>query len=817
MSLFKSLAINLGIIAILGTGCSDKDLSQTGLQSNDSGLPSEAYLRHKLSDHSLVIETDLATYVVSQRYSHSLTLERNPESNSLPAYALNSPAMIVPATLTEKDNQLVFGTANAAVKVVLNPFSIQLVQGDEVVTELTQATSEYNSGVSASFSLGDEAVYGAGARVVGMDRRGHSFPLYNRAHYGFETHSTQMYYSLPVVMTSDHWAITWDNPANGRLDIDVDNSGQIVFDSEYGQQRVHFTTAESHAELTHNFTEMTGRQPLPPRWALGMYASRFGYHSQAEVENVHRLFREQGYPLDAVVLDLYWFGTEMKGTMGNLDWEPNAWPSPKAMISNLADDGVNTIVITEPFILTTSKQWDSAVEAGALATDQVGEPKTFDFYFGNTGLVDVFSESGRNWFNAQYERIADYGVAGWWGDLGEPEVHPEDALHNIAGIERTFSANEVHNAYGHQWADSLHQKLNEMQPEQRSFIMMRSGYVGSQRYGLVPWSGDVNRTWGGLKSQVEISLQMGMQGLNYMHSDIGGFAGGEVFDPELYIRWFQYGVFQPVLRPHAQENIPSEPVFHDYATREITLEYAKLRYKLMPYIYTLAYENSATGRPMMRPMFTLTDTIDSRGLSTEQYLFGDAFLVRPIVEDGTRATTVSLPSGVWFNYWTEEIFDGGQSIDVDAPMSQIPLFVKAGSFIPMDRSSITSLAHYRGDKIALHYYHDDRVAQAQSQWYEDDGTNPNAIEQNAFELFTLSANYAQKQLKIDIAPSGDSYQSSPETREIELVIHGISKPVKHVMCSGDALEFSHNQDTQILRTSYSLARNESVACDINFE
>ena len=148
--------------------------------------------------------------------------------------------------------------------------------------------------------------------------------------------------------------------------------------------------------------------------------------------------------------------------------------------------------ITEPFVLSTSSRWDEAVKAKALAKDLAGKPKTFDFYFGNTGLVDVFSKEGTAWFEGIYNELADYGVAGWWGDLGEPEVHPADAIHSIG------TADEIHNVYGHRWAELVYQNRLEQQPAQRPMIMMRSGFAGSQRFGMIPWTGDVSRSWDGL-------------------------------------------------------------------------------------------------------------------------------------------------------------------------------------------------------------------------------------------------------------------------------------------------------------------------------
>ena len=246
--------------------------------------------------------------------------------------------------------------------------------------------------------------------------------------------------------------------------------------------------------------------------------------------------------------------------MGNLEWDKDAFPNPDKMIADLNAKGVKTILITEPFILTTSSKWQEAVDKKILVTDNPeasgGKPATWDFYFGNTSVVDIFKPEGKDWFWNVYKRLINQGVGGMWGDLGEPEVFPSKVI--TAGGK----ADEVHNIYGHNWAKLIADGYKKDFPNQRPFILMRAGYSGSQRFGMMPWSGDVSRSWGGLQSQMEIALQMGMQGMAYMHSDLGGFAG-DYFDNELYLRWLQYGVFNPIFRPHAQEDVASEVAYKD--------------------------------------------------------------------------------------------------------------------------------------------------------------------------------------------------------------------------------------------------------------
>lgn len=330
-----------------------------------------------------------------------------------------------------------------------------------------------------------------------------------------------MNYTLPIVISSGQYMLHFDNAPIGFLDLDSKYNNTLTYETISGRKTYQVIAGGGWEELLSNYTSLTGRQPLPPRWAFGNFASRFGYHSEAETRNTIVKFREDKIPVDAVILDLFWFGKDIQGTLGNLEVYRDSFPNFEKMIADFDKIGVKTIPITEPFILTTSSKWKEAVEENVLATDSIGNPFTYDFYFGNTGLIDLFKPKGRQWFWEIYRRLAEMGVAGVWGDLGEPEVHPSNLYHAIG------SADEVHNIYGHSWAQLVYEGYRSEYPNQRPFILMRSGAAGSQRFGLIPWSGDVNRSWGGLKGQTEISLQMGMQGLAYMHSDLGGFAGNQ--------------------------------------------------------------------------------------------------------------------------------------------------------------------------------------------------------------------------------------------------------------------------------------------------
>ena len=689
------------------------------------------------------------------------------------------------------NDRIVLHSNGITVNIQKKPFQISYwFNGKPIISE-KEGYTKIESGESIQFNLTkDEVLYGGGARALGMNRRGNRLQLYNRAHYGYETRSELMNYTMPLVMSSNMYAVHFDNAPIGYLDLDSKQDNTLTYETISGRKTYQVIVGDSWLDLIDNYTDLTGKQPLPPRWAFGNFSSRFGYHSQKEVEETVQKFKDEKIPLDAVIIDIYWFGKDIQGHMGNLEFLKDSFPNPKQMIKNLDDKGVKTVLVTEPFILTTSKRWQETVDKDVLAKDSVGNPYKFDFYFGNTGLIDIYNPKGKAWFWNIYKELADIGVKGVWGDLGEPEVHPSKLLH------ATGTADEVHNIYGHDWARLVFEGYQKDFPNQRPFILMRSGSSGSQRFGLIPWSGDVNRTWGGLQSQTEIAIQMAMQGLAYMHSDLGGFAGANL-DDELYTRWLQYGVFQPIYRPHAQEEVPAEPVFREEKTKQLAKQSIELRYKLLPYNYTLAFENNQSGAPLMRPVFFDEPNSKTQQLSATTYLWGKDFLVTPIVNSNVKEQEVYFPkNNVWFDFYTDEKFEGGQTKAIQTKENYIPTYVRAGAFIPMAKL-VQSTDTYNASSLDVHYYYDESVITSISQLYNDDGLTPNAFEKGNYELLQFESEIEKGNLEIEFESIiGSEYTSND--KQINLTIHNINKLPKRIKVNNKKADFNWNELSKTL-------------------
>lgn len=709
------------------------------------------------------------------------TGKTNPEGN-----AIGTHAQLVKTTLNNTDHYVEYATDGLVVKIEKSPFKISYEYLNKPLFSEEQGYFQNDSLLGFRMQLTDsEKLMGGGERVLRMDRRGKRLQLYNKASYGYETQAELMYYSMPVVISSNKYMLVFDNGASGYLDLGATEKNILQFEAVGGRSSYLLIAADKWTDLTTNYTSFTGLQPMIPRWALGNIASRFGYHSQQQVHTVVEEYKKQNIPLDAIVLDLYWFGADIKGTMGNLEWHTDSFPNPEKMMMDLKAQGVKTVLITEPFILKQSGKFEETKNLNLLGTRADGSPYLYDFYFGNTALLDIFKPETQTWFWNIYKKHTLSGVEGWWGDLGEPEVHPDDLLH-VNG-----RANEVHNLYGHEWAKMVYKGFAHDFENKRPVILMRAGFAGSQRYGLVPWSGDVNRSWGGLSSQVEIALQMSLQGLAYMHSDLGGFAG-DYKDSELYTRWLQYGVFQPIYRPHAQEEVPSEPIYWDEDTKNIVRRYIQLRYSLLPYNYTLAYQNATTGLPLMRPLFyvdTKEDLLNEKNL----YLWGDNFLVAPVIKKDAKTQHVYFPKeSVWINFWTGETFEGGQEVDVPVDIQNIPVYVKAGSFIPMVKP-VQSTDFYSSENVTLHYYFHASVENSEGMMYDDDGKSKDAIAKNKYEIIHFKSENDNTVLKLSITPEGFAYQGKPQSRTFQTAIHNLSEKPTATFINGKKVHISNKQ------------------------
>lgn len=615
----------------------------------------------------------------------------------------------------------------------------------------------------------DEAFYGGGERATEMNKRGQKLELYNAPAYGYEMGASTLNFSVPMIISSHGYAIFFDNASKGSLDIGNSNPDQLNATFTSGDLNFYIIFGKNTEEILQHYSRLTGRQPLPPRWALGNFLSRFGYRGEQQVNDIVEKMRSDKFPVDALVFDLFWFGDSIRGGMGNFDWmNRQRWPDPKKMLTKLQDQNIQPILISEPFVVEKTKNFAEA--SPLLATTKDGAPYILnDFYFGPAGLVDIFRRSAQDFMWKLYSRQIQNGAAGWWVDLTEPETHPADMFHNVGDldIKRSMSADEVHNVYAHYWSKMLFERYAREYPQVRLFNLNRSGFAGSQRYSVFPWTGDVKRSWSGLQAQLPVLQGMSISGIPFVHSDAGGFTVPESKDNELYTRWLQFAVFTPIFRPHATAldsidlsmlSVPPEPVFYDDPFKSYVRNAVLLRYRLLPYNYSLAFEQAAQGEPLMRPM-NYYNFSDTSGLGAGQYYWGDQILVSPVTEKGQQSKRVYLPAGNWYDLHTGKKLVGGNWIDQQLSIENIPAYVRGGSILPMwePLTDIRSTADYNSNEISLTYY----PANMQSKFvlFDDDGTSAKSLEKGDFELITFTGNAQRERVSVGISSNNpDAYK-----------------------------------------------------------
>lgn len=678
--------------------------------------------------------------------------------------------------------------------------------------EMIQLTRCFASESNRGFSFGllpDEMIFGAGERSTPLNRRGYFFPLYNAPAYGYEQNASQLNFSVPFIVSSRRYAILFDNPSKGYLDIGKTESNTLEYGVQSGELSFYIIPGNTYDEIVSNYHHLTGTQALPPRWAMGNFMSRFGYQSEEQTRDIFNKMKKDQIPFDAVIFDLFWFGDSIKGTLGNLDWvNKTAWPDPKKMIADFKKEGVETILITEPYVLQSTPNYLPSKEYHA--TDSAGHPFVLtDFYFGHGGLIDMFRKDAQEWFWSKYKAQMENGVTGWWGDLGEPEKHPAAMHHNLKdlGFNRLFAADEVHNIYGYYWSKMVHTHFKRDYPGRRLFHLNRSGYPGSQRYGSFPWSGDVSRTWSGLAAQLPLIQGTSLSGIPYIHSDAGGFAMGEV-DDELYIRWMQFAAFTPIFRPHGTalgavdptvKDIPSEPAMWPEKTKALAKAVADLRYEWLPYNYTLAYKQARYGKLLVKPMFFLNERDSNLYEATGQYLWGENVIVVPITEKGQHLKTFYVPEGEWVNVFTHQSFTGPQWVnDSNLTIEHIPVLAKSGSIIPR-KPGLLNTHQYNNRLLDVLYL---PSAQASSYTlYEDDGADECAITNNLFELITFRSLGLKRTTHITIQSNGGTFTGRPSRREIMATIPNLNTKPVSVMVDGKQVPV---EESETLHTGFTL-------------
>lgn len=562
------------------------------------------------------------------------------------------------------------------------PGSIRMVPGQGRPFRLSFTASAASLAVCVE-PEGATAFHGFGQAVKALGVTDETLELYHEPRFGDQT-----YLHMPFFFSDTGLAVAFN--AAGRDQVDITKGREARLSSATGRLDLYLWSDPDPAALVARWYRLSGSQSLLPRWAYGYIQSRYGYRTDAEVRNTVELFRRFRLPLSAIVLDLYWFKR-----MGDLAWNREAFPDPEGLATWLHGKGVKLVTISEPFFNRDSQAFPELQSAGVLARDALGQTVLWkDWWdFGKDiggGVINPLAPKAAELLGGHYAKLAKGGVDGFWIDLGEPERVPGGARFGPRGEydERAF-----HNAFNLEWAKLVRKAFLAAHPDRRPFILSRSGYVGIAGLGVSTWSGDVPASWKGLKEQVPLGLSASLSGLPFWGSDVGGFItrGGEAMppDPELYLRWQQFGAFTPVYRAHGTG--PREPWIYGETWMARVKTVLDRRQQLLPYIYSTAYQVWSEGLPMLRPRFFLDPADPAQRMDTSAFLFGDAILIAPVTQSLEREAVkrVRLPKGAWYDAFTLERHGGGSEVTVPLSLDRFPLFYREGAIIPVDAGAGT--------------------------------------------------------------------------------------------------------------------------------
>ena len=628
--------------------------------------------------------------------------------------------------------------------------------------------------VAAVFdSPADEHYYGLGQQQKGwMDLRDHEIRCWHD--YGAIGGEDVC---VPFLVSTRGYGLIWDNPSKTMVDLGF--NGQNVWSSEVGDRVSYFVIAgETSDEIYEGYRLLTGVSHMLPRAVYGYIQSKAIYPTQQQVLDVAKEYREKKLPLDVMVVDFLNMTKQ-----GELDLDPKRWPDPAGMNRELHAMDINTLLSVWPHFSQGTQFYNMLLSKGWLVHTRDGKPDPGGFKDVIGPNIDTTNPEAAKWF---WEKIRDryvkpYGFDYIWLDETEPDIDPAKDLFFIGSGTRFYNAYplfhtaSVYDGFRRDFGDS-----------RRVMILARAAYLGAQRNGTVFWSSDIYSTWDMLKRSIPAGLNFTATGLPYWDTDIAGFFSpslpadyhaehkplidispdesdvrhtiGNYEDyPELFVRWFEWGAFQPVMRAHGERN-HNEVWSYGKQAEPILAKYLKLRYQLLPYTYSIAYRSYKTGAPYMRALF-MDFPDDPKALNIpDEYMYGPAFLVAPVTEQGATHRTVYLPAGCdWYNYWTNERLHGGQTIVADAPIDTLPLFVKAGSIVPLGSEvqsaqqpqTISSVRVYPG-------------ANGEFTLFQDDGKTYK-YEKSGGKLTKLIWNDTTHQLKHEGAPAWSITDSSVVT------------------------------------------------------
>ncbi len=698
----------------------------------------------------------------------------------LPSYAVIAKPEKVKFTFRENKDEFILKTDSLELQITKSPLRFTFKTPDgKVINQDDNLGAYWLKGQLYSFKklFPDEKFIGLGEKTGNLNRRGSAYTNWNTDNPHYENWSDPLYSTIPFYMgihNGLNYGIFVDNTTKSVFNFGAGNNRFSYFSVDDGQVDYYFIYRQNIAGIIKDYTHLTGRIKMPPIWALGFQQCRWSYTPDKEVMEIATTFRDKNIPLDVIYLDIGYMNAYKLFT-----WNPKTFPHPAKLIGNLKKMGIHTVVIIDPGVKVEKgyKVYEEGLKNNYFIKYPDGTNYTAQVWPGWCNFPDFTNPTVRTWWGTEFKALVDKGVSGFWNDMNEIAVWGKNVppIIQMSWEGKHVSYLTGKNVYGMQMARATYEGTRKLLGNQRPLVLTRAGYAGLQRYTAI-WTGDNHATDDHMLLGVRLINSFGLSGVAFSGDDVGGFGGDAT--PDLYARWMSIGAFCPFYRAHSAINTRrSEPWSYGESTRVIATRFIDLRYHLLPYIYSAFYEASQTGMPVQRSLsidYTKDTTVYNPKFDN-QYLFGPSLLVVP-AKSTQDAVKAYLPKGEWYSFYTDQKFDGNTQFFMPSPLNRLPVFVKAGAIIPVQKL-IQNTGENPGDTLEIHIYANN--GNSHYVYYEDDGTSFN-YEKGVF--FKREITYEGNNRKIILSAPEGTFPS--KFKVLRFVLHGFGNSVKKVFVNG---------------------------------
>jgi len=637
--------------------------------------------------------------------------------------------------------------------------------------------------VRFSFQTRDKSlrIYGLGEKMGLLERSGRVWEMWNTDEPDQTPSRDPLYVSIPFALckTGERWfGILVDNPVRQYWDTRRAGQGLFSVEIEDRQAEIYLIGGDGPQEVVRRYTRLTGLPPLPPVWGLGYHQSRYSYQTQQEVLNLAAQFRAGDLPGDVIHLDIdYMDGYRV------FTWDPESFPDPEALSRELHTLGFRLVCIVDPGVKKDRKYtvYREGLEKGRFCLRPDGTVYNGAVWPGAACFPDFSSRDVRSWWAEKHAALFEAGVAGIWNDMNEPSDFTGDPVYRpdftvpdellVRNDGKAIEFGRFHNLYGNAMNAATQDAFRLLKPDTRSFVISRAGYAGVQRYAGV-WTGDNASWWEHLGAAIPMLLNLSISGVSLVGADVGGFQ--EDAPAQLYVRWFTFGAFTPYFRNHTEkETVSHEPWSFGRQTLRIVRHYLNLRYALLPYLYTAFYFASITGEPVLKPLFFEWPEDQRLETMDDQYLFGDHFMVAPVIRPNKINREVYFPEGRWYDFWDDTMIEGPADLLYPAPITRLPLWIRGGSIVPHEEPRMHT-EEARGDTLFIDIY-PDSTGTAEGRLYMD-AEEGFSYQKGEYSLVRLT--YSLDVLHIEMKHEG----YSPPWENLQVGLHtGSRKPAEQSM------------------------------------